>query len=172
MSKFIAISCLIAMCAAQDGKDEEDNKICMLSKVAPRKPYPSLSFCFRQNVEACCLTAHDQMIADSYGSFMPSSCSSQFTMLEQLQCIGCHPSQPRVVEPQKKIVKLCRAFVENLYVANDEPTKALNIATTKFDSCGFLGDVPVTKMNSNGKIVNEKSVSTGWKDFSKSSTSP
>ena len=49
---------------------------CSLSKVAADKPYPSLTFCFRNNVDACCLTAHDEMIAGNYASFMPSACSS------------------------------------------------------------------------------------------------
>ena len=59
-----------------------DKKKCMLSMLPEEKPFPSLSFCFRNNVSSCCLTAHDQMMSDSYQGFMPVACQTQFVFFE------------------------------------------------------------------------------------------
>ena len=166
VSAFVA---LVAIAYAE-GEDlveeivEEENKECLLSTKPPDKPFPSLSFCFRNNVEACCLTAHDGIIKDNYGGFMPDACSSGFILFEQLQCLGCHPMQPLVVETfateaRKQEfkeanpdsfreddnivgkVELCRNFVELLYLdAKSEDVKTLDEPTTKFDDCGFLNE--------------------------------
>ena len=119
------------------------------------KPYPSLSFCFRNNVDACCLTAHDEMIKSNYGNFMPSACSSQFVYFEQLQCIGCHLTEPQVVDKANKEVRLCHKFAENLYFEDPEDMKPedkdLNDITTKYDTCGFMHTTPTKYIMKNDK---------------------
>ena len=68
---------------------------------------------------------------------MPGACASGFILFEQLQCLGCHPMQPLVVETftdersreynsangnrgVEGIVRLCRNFVELLYLDSQQ----------------------------------------------------
>ena len=134
--------------------DDEETS-CLLSQRTPEKPYPSLSFCFRNNVESCCLTAHDSMMADNYAAFMPPACLTNFVLFEQFQCLGCHPMQPKSVETfsaeskalyfaetrvaDDGIVRLCRNFVESLYLEVTEGSEeTTETRSTKYDGCGFL----------------------------------
>ena len=145
--------------------------MCKLSGLKEDKPFPSLSFCFRNNVSSCCLTAHDQMIGESYNGFMPTACQTQFVFFEQLQCIGCHPQQPNVMEestPKNKgkelKVRLCRKFVENLYIEattdkNKDSIKerTLGLKSSKFDKCGFIKTNPEEYLtDKNGKVKRDE----------------
>lgn len=70
----------------------------LTEQLPPAKTTPSLSFCFRNNVQgACCLTSHDTQIADAYYSFMPEMCGDMFPLFEQLACVACHHRQPYVI---------------------------------------------------------------------------
>ena len=78
-----------------------------------------------------------------------------------MQCIGCHPTQPFVTDKKKKTVKLCRKYVENLYleasaIDEKEGGNLLDKPSKKFDKCGFLGSVPVGKTGVDGAIIPEK----------------
>ena len=119
---------------------------CLLTGQPSQKPNPSLSFCFRSNINACCLTGHDQMIESAYGVYMPSMCLSSFPEFEFYACLGCHFSQPNsttITTAQStkgptvttKIIKLCTNFVQRLWGQDD-----INSPTTIFDNCGLIPD--------------------------------
>ena len=69
--------------------DQKD--ICELSGVEAQKPALSLEFCFRNNINACCQTAHSDIMGSAFSSYMPSGCQSgSMPHLEEYSCFGCH----------------------------------------------------------------------------------
>ena len=121
------------------GDSTKPAKACTLIGIPPPyKTKPSLSYCFRNNVQgACCLTSHDGLIKAGWESFMPEMCMGMFPEFEQLMCIGCHFRQPDVIgenpeDPTKAPqIRLCKTFARALYGAD------LEGPTTAFDSCGL-----------------------------------
>jgi hypothetical protein len=79
---FVTLLVTTEAAAAASKKKKTCKKVCQLTKECSKKPHPSLSFCFRNNVDACCMTAHDELIMGNYNAFMPSACSSQFGYFE------------------------------------------------------------------------------------------
>lgn len=63
---------------------------CQLTGKPAEKPVPSLSFCFRSNIDACCITAHDSIINGAYTGYMPEMCVNSYVELEFFACFGCH----------------------------------------------------------------------------------
>lgn len=140
--KALQTAVLVQISAAQNQYYQEQT--CYLTSAESGKPQPSLSFCFRSNINACCLTAHDQLISDAYGSYMPGECLNDFPELEFFACLACHFSQPKsthlaglsTTQQSSKYpseIRLCKEFVQRLW-GEDDLTKA----TKKFDSCGLF----------------------------------
>lgn len=56
-----------------------------------KKPFPSLTQCYKNNQDACCVSGHDATIADAYSSILSSTCLREYSHLEHFFCLGCNP---------------------------------------------------------------------------------
>lgn len=80
-----------ALTKAADG---DANKICTLSHTTATKAFPSLVKCYRNNISACCVSAHDSVIGDAIGSLLTDACIRSFRELELYFCYGCYFEEP------------------------------------------------------------------------------
>ena len=55
------------------------------------QPFPSLTQCYKNNQDACCVSGHDATIADAYSSILSSTCLREYSHLEHFFCLGCNP---------------------------------------------------------------------------------
>lgn len=51
---------------------------CHLSGLPAARPFPSLSFCFRNNLDSCCIQSQDTIISENYAEWVPEGCSNQW----------------------------------------------------------------------------------------------
>jgi len=77
----------LAVAAATDG----DKSCFLLGGDKADKPFPSLTQCYKQNQQACCVSAHDATIADTYSGILSGTCIREYSDLEQWYCFGCSP---------------------------------------------------------------------------------
>ncbi len=66
-----------------------DTQNCTLSHRTPTKAFPSLIKCYRNNINSCCVSAHDNFIKQQMGSLLPDACDRNFIELELYFCYGC-----------------------------------------------------------------------------------
>jgi len=106
---------------------------CTLTQREPEKAFPSLIKCYRNNINSCCVSAHDDVIADAMSSLLPSACERSFKELELYFCYACHFTEPDNTYPNTTppTLKVCKEYAERLWGAS------LDAASTKFDSCGM-----------------------------------
>lgn len=62
-----------------------------------KKPFPSLTQCYKQNQLACCVSAHDSTISDGYGGILSGTCVREYGDLEQFYCLGCAPDSDKYI---------------------------------------------------------------------------
>lgn len=125
---FLVILTLSLACTLLDGQD-------------PINPKPSLTKCYRFNTSACCVSAHDASIQDTYGSFLSSQCQREYDYLEDYFCFGCNPAQGDFTDEANKVIRICESYAKRLW--NED----LLMPTKTFDNCGittFWRDEPVT----------------------------
>lgn len=96
------------------------------SKVA-KKPFPSLTQCYKYNTESCCVSGHDQEIAEHFKSHLSDTCLREFPELEVFMCFGCNPDQPKFVDLAKKEIRICKGFAKALFDTD----------RTQYDACGL-----------------------------------
>jgi len=90
MKLFILAVFLSGVCyaAASDDKD-----VCyLLNGKVSDKPFPSLTQCYKNNQEACCVSAHDATIEGSYSGLLSTTCLREYQNLEHYFCLGCNPN--------------------------------------------------------------------------------
>jgi hypothetical protein len=61
------------------------------------KPFPSLTQCYKNNQDSCCVSAHDSYIGSEYASLLSPTCLREYDVLEAYFCLGCFPNQGRYV---------------------------------------------------------------------------
>jgi hypothetical protein len=86
--QLLVIACVAAVAVATDGSD---NPCYLLGGATAGKPFPSLTQCYKQNQQACCVSAHDQTIQNAYSSILSGTCIREYPALEQYYCLGCSP---------------------------------------------------------------------------------
>lgn len=112
-----------------------------------KKPFPSLTQCYKNNQLSCCVSAHDAYIESQYASILSSTCLREYQLLENYFCLGCYPDQGRFLvkdnttsplSPYKIddgsgvfTLRICKSFVEELY--NPRIQGSYN-----YDNCGLL----------------------------------
>jgi len=89
--QLIALACVAAVAVATDG-DESNQPCFLLNGGKASKPFPSLTQCYKQNQQACCVSAHDQTIQNAYGNVLSGTCIREYADLEQYFCLGCSPN--------------------------------------------------------------------------------
>ena len=63
---------------------------CLLRNGAPSaKPFPSLSQCYKNNQDSCCVSAHDATIEEEYKALLSGACLREYESLETFYCMGC-----------------------------------------------------------------------------------
>ena len=110
----------------------DSNASCTLTQQPPSKAYPSLIKCYRNNVNACCVSAHDDQITRVMLNFLPNSCQRKFSEMEQYFCYGCHYTEPTstYVNENQKIIYICYDYAVRLWGGD------LTQPTTQYDECG------------------------------------
>ena len=110
----------------------DSNASCTLTQQPPSKAFPSLIKCYRNNVNACCVSAHDDQITRVMLNFLPNSCQRKFSEMEQYFCYGCHYTEPTstYVNENQKIIYICYDYAYRLWGGD------LTQPTTQYDECG------------------------------------
>lgn len=92
---------------------------------AAKKPFPSLTQCYKFNTLACCVSGHDSHIKSTYEGLLSSTCVREFPELEYYMCLGCNDRQPEYMG--NNTVYVCKKFAEKLF--DKDPTI--------YDGCGL-----------------------------------
>lgn len=79
------------LAVAASASDEADMSCYLLNGGPAGKPFPSLTQCYKQNQQACCVSAHDETIAGEYEELLSGTCIREYPELEQYYCLGCSP---------------------------------------------------------------------------------
>merc|ERR1712118_367169 len=107
------------------------------------KPFPSLTQCYKNNQNACCVSAHDYTIASAYTEILSSTCLREYEYLELYYCMGCYPHQGKYVgnttgygyvyPPDAKFtMRICKSFAMKLYDPDNSNGKY------NYDNCGLI----------------------------------
>jgi len=89
--KLFVLAVVLGVCAAVE--DAVGGGVCfLLDGKEPSKPFPSLTQCYKNNQEACCVSAHDSTIEGSYSGLMSATCLREYQQLEHYFCLGCNPN--------------------------------------------------------------------------------
>lgn len=96
----LALAVLALACVAHAADDAaESTKSCfLLGGSKADKPFPSLTQCYKQNQQACCVSAHDETIAGAYGNILSGTCIREYEDLEQYYCLGCSPDADSFID--------------------------------------------------------------------------
>lgn len=166
------LRCALVASTALLARSEKDESKCFLRKTsfadgdkgnkflgsqkyhyrAPKKPFPSLTQCYKNNQRACCVSAHDSYIAGKYGEILSPTCLREYQYLENYFCLGCYPDQGDYLVPDNSsdttadspylldedgngifTMRICKTFAQNLY----DPSRQ---GSYNYDNCGLLGD--------------------------------
>lgn len=114
---------LIAICLLATTAAAVTEKKCKLIGMAPDKPFPSLTQCYKDNQRSCCVSAHDEQIANEYGNLLSGTCLREFSMLEMYFCLGCNPKQPEYIQGYvdaagtcgNRTLHICKSFADHLF---------------------------------------------------------
>lgn len=85
-----AVAC--ALLAVPASAQVDSPQACfLLGGQLSEQPFPSLSQCYKHNGPegACCVSAHDSVIGDTYSGLFSESCAREFPLLAQYYCLGC-----------------------------------------------------------------------------------
>ncbi|CAG9322963.1 unnamed protein product [Blepharisma stoltei] len=94
-------------------------------------PNPSLVKCYRQNGDACCVSAHDQNIQSVYTEAFPTQCQREYDNMEDYFCFGCHPSQGKYTFESNQTIYMCKDYAESIW--GEKLTKP----SSHYDNCGM-----------------------------------
>ena len=115
----IIISILLTFNLTQENLIDDAPKICELIKIEVKAPKPSLSKCYKYNTGACCNSVHDETINSNLANLLPSSCLIKYPLLIDLFCLGCSPFQTHFTDKKAKKLKICKSFLESLWIPED-----------------------------------------------------
>lgn len=65
---------------------------------------------------------HDDYIKTELSGLLTSSCLIKYPSLIDLFCLGCSPFQPFFSNQDTKTIKICKSFVESLWIPADLDT--------------------------------------------------
>lgn len=82
---------LLVLATTVSATDDADMSCFLLDGGPAGKPFPSLTQCYKQNQQACCVSAHDETIANEYSNLLSGTCIREYPALEQYYCLGCSP---------------------------------------------------------------------------------
>lgn len=91
LSVFMAVG---ALASAAD----QDPPCFLRSGEKPKKPFPSLTQCYKNNQKACCVSAHDASIESEYTGLLSSTCLREYPFLEHFFCLGCNPDMNNFIQ--------------------------------------------------------------------------
>lgn len=116
----------------------------------PKKPFPSLTQCYKNNQRACCVSAHDSYIAAAYAKILSPTCLREYQNLENYFCLGCYPDQGDFLVPDNSsdttekspyllddkgdgifTMRICKSFAQNLYAPAAQ-------GSYNYDNCGLV----------------------------------
>ena len=103
---------------------------CTLLNDEAEKPSPSLVKCYRHNISACCISAHDQHISNVYSSLFSDQCQRQYIDMEDYMCYACNPNQPEAI--QGNTLRICESFAKRLWGGD------LQKPSNDYDNCGMF----------------------------------
>jgi hypothetical protein len=162
------------------------DKCTLLGGAEPAKPFPSLTQCYKQNQQACCVSAHDAQIQGEYSELLSDTCVREYQDLEHYYCLGCNPRQsefidlyctgtdtptgcvqpPAVTHANSYqnsttigVINVCSAFKNSLLYIPDDDGQAQTNFINVYDNCGMTlpGDASVASC----EIVYNESDRTG-----------
>lgn len=113
-SIFLKISC-----QSETTDEVEIPKNCTLLEIQYTQPKPSLSKCYRYNTGSCCNSVHDDKVKMELAELLTASCVIKYPSLIDLFCMGCSPFQPYFTDPEKKVVQVCKSYVETLWIPSE-----------------------------------------------------
>jgi len=88
--KLFVLAAVLGVCYASE--DTEKDVCFLLDGKESAKPFPSLTQCYKNNQEACCVSAHDATIEGSYAGLLSTTCLREYQELEHYFCLGCNPN--------------------------------------------------------------------------------
>lgn len=81
------------------GEAADNTNLCfLLNGAASAKPFPSLTQCYKNNQDSCCVSAHDASIQSSYGGLLSETCLREYQDLEHYFCLGCNPEMAKYIQ--------------------------------------------------------------------------
>lgn len=90
-----AAAAFVGLCQAA----ETGTSVCFLRDGAKSdKPFPSLTQCYKNNQDSCCVSAHDATIQGVYEGLLSSTCLREYQDLEHYFCLGCNPNMYKYIE--------------------------------------------------------------------------
>lgn len=143
---------------------KNEDEICALTHTSYlvvsnfNQPKPSLAKCYRYNTGACCTSVHDDYITKELSKLLTNSCLFKYPDLVDLFCLGCSSFQPSFTDPKTKTIKICKGFLESLWIkhavnTNQNFTITLDTPTTVFDNCGFKITPYLSKHTDKGYVI-------------------
>lgn len=122
------------------------------------KPKPSLAKCYRYNTGSCCTSVHDDYITKELNKLLTNSCLFKYPDLVDIFCLGCSTFQPSFTNEKTKSIKICKTFLESLWMkiatnTNTNKTITLDTPTTVFDNCGFKITSYLSKYTDKGYVI-------------------
>ena len=128
---------------APDGSDV--GGCCKLTQSVPRKPFPSLTQCYKYNTNegACCKSGHDSHVSTEYSSLLSPACLREFDHLEFYFCLGCNAKQYSYTDetkPQQKTLRICNKFAELLFDPAYDKDES-----DRYERCGL--NMPISNTN-------------------------
>lgn len=159
MRSFFAVVVLLTVCRANGNSCEvneetglltapsgsEAGGCCKLTQSVPKKPFPSLTQCYKYNTNegACCKSGHDSNIQSEYENLLSSTCLREFTHLEFYFCLGCNAKQyvyTDEADSSRKVLRICNKFAEMLF----DPAQTQE-ESDRFERCGL--NMPIVNTN-------------------------
>lgn len=143
MEKLLLAMAFLAVASAQTDADCTPDTCCKLTQSAPRKPFPSLTQCYKYNTNtgACCKSGHDQHIKNEYSALLSDTCLREFVNLEFYFCLGCNEKQyDFVTNKPEPILRVCKTFADMLFSPPDsEATANINSDSDpdSYERCGL-----------------------------------
>lgn len=89
---------LLTTFVASVAATSSENQCFLLNGANSEKPFPSLTQCYKNNQDACCVSAHDATIEGSYSGLLSSTCLREYQDLEHYFCLGCNPEMAKYIQ--------------------------------------------------------------------------
>jgi len=92
------LALLTTFVASVGAATTSENQCFLLNGANSEKPFPSLTQCYKNNQDACCVSAHDATIESKYGGLLSSTCLREYQDLEHYFCLGCNPEMAKYIQ--------------------------------------------------------------------------